>query len=69
MVNPGAPSQPARPGTVPQIASLSTNPDTLLKQIYSATRGQAPGKDAAAFNWVGDTVSESIVPANVASAL
>ncbi|MEU0034677.1 CU044_5270 family protein [Streptomyces sp. NPDC006333] len=69
VVNHGAPSQPARPGTVPQIASLSANPDTLLKQIYTATRGQAPGKDAAAFNWVGDTVSESIVPGNVASAI
>ncbi|MCX4572671.1 CU044_5270 family protein [Streptomyces sp. NBC_01571] len=69
IVNPHAAAQPPRPGTVPQIASLSTNPDTLLKQIYTATRGQAPGKDAAAFNWVGDTVSESIVPGNVASAI
>ncbi|MFD0516378.1 CU044_5270 family protein [Streptomyces aureus] len=69
VVNPGEASQPPRPGTVPQIASLSTNPDALLKQIYSATRGQAPGKDAAAFNWVGETVSESIVPGDVASAI
>lgn len=68
IVNPdaGKPQNP-RPGTVPQIASLPTNPDALLKQIYSDTRGQAPGKDAAAFNWVGDAVSESIVPGNVAS--
>ncbi|MFH9970152.1 CU044_5270 family protein [Streptomyces mirabilis] len=69
VVNPGAASQPPRPGTVLQIASLSTDPDALLKQIYSATRGQAPGRDAAAFNWVGDTVSESIVPGDVASAI
>ncbi|MFJ2393648.1 CU044_5270 family protein [Streptomyces sp. NPDC087843] len=69
VVNPDAASQPPRPGTVPQIASLSTDPDALLKQIYSATRGEAPGKDAAAFNWVGDTVSESIVPGDVASAI
>ncbi|MER6442276.1 CU044_5270 family protein [Streptomyces sp. NPDC001185] len=69
VVNPDAASEPARPGTVPQIASLSTNPDTLLKQIYTATRGQAPSKDAAAFNWVGETVSESIVPGDVASSI
>ncbi|MFD1275386.1 CU044_5270 family protein [Streptomyces kaempferi] len=69
VVNPDEASQPPRPGTVPQIASLSTNPDALLKQIYSATRGEAPGKDAAAFNWVGETVSESIVPGDVASAI
>jgi hypothetical protein len=69
VVNPGEASQPARPGTVPQIASLSTNPDALLKQIYSATRGEAPGKDAAAFNWIGETVSESIVPGDVASSI
>ncbi|MEU8951942.1 CU044_5270 family protein [Streptomyces sp. NPDC048489] len=69
VVNPGEASQPPRPGTVPQIASLSTNPDTLLKQMYTATRGQAPSKDAAAFNWVGETVSESIVPGDVASAI
>ncbi|MFJ8009533.1 CU044_5270 family protein [Streptomyces fagopyri] len=69
VVNPNGASQPARPGTVPQIASLSTDPDTLLKQIYTATRGQAPGNDAAAFNWIGETVSESIVPANTASAI
>jgi hypothetical protein len=69
VVNPGEASQPPRPGTVPQIASLSTNPDALLKQIYSATRGEAPGKDAAAFNWIGETVSESIVPGDVASSI
>ncbi|MFD8419131.1 CU044_5270 family protein [Streptomyces sp. NPDC059466] len=69
VVDPDGASEPPRPGTVPQIASLSTDPDALLKQIYSATRGQAPGKDAAAFNWVGETVSESIVPGDVASAI
>ncbi|WP_030978326.1 CU044_5270 family protein [Streptomyces sp. NRRL S-1824] len=69
VANPGAASQPARPGTVPQIASLSTNPDALLKQIYSTTRGEAPSKDAAAFNWIGETVSESIVPGDVASSI
>ncbi|WP_393080934.1 CU044_5270 family protein [Streptomyces sp. LN704] len=69
VVNPGEASQPPRPGTVPQIASLSTNPDALLKQIYTATRGEAPGKDAAAFDWVGETVSESIVPGDVASSI
>ncbi|QFZ77821.1 hypothetical protein GFH48_35030 [Streptomyces fagopyri] len=69
VVDPDAASQSTRPGTVPQIASLSTDPDTLLKQIYTATRGQAPGKDTAAFNWIGETVSESIVPGDVASAI
>ncbi|MFF4902693.1 CU044_5270 family protein [Streptomyces sp. NPDC001068] len=69
VINPDAGSEPPAPGTIPQIAQLSTDPDTLLKQIYSATRGQAPGKDAAAFDWVGETVSESIVPADVASAI
>ncbi|MFE5136936.1 CU044_5270 family protein [Streptomyces fagopyri] len=69
VVDPDAAPQSARPGTVPQIASLSTDPDTLLKQIYTATRGLSPGKNAAAFNWIGETVSESIVPEDVASAI
>ncbi|SFF47178.1 hypothetical protein SAMN05216251_11596 [Actinacidiphila alni] len=55
--------------TAAQVAALPTDPQALLKLIYARTAGQSPGKDAAAFSWIGDTVAENIVPPRVMSAL
>lgn len=52
-----------------RIAELPTDPGTLLKKIYADTKGDAPGKDAAAFNWIGEAVGEQIVPSDVAAAI
>jgi hypothetical protein len=52
-----------------QVAALPTDPDVLLKKIYAITEGRAPGRDAAAFDWVGETISEAIVPPKVEAAI
>lgn len=55
--------------TYAQVAALPTDPDVLLKGIYAATKGAAPSRDGAAFNWIGDTVGEAIVPPKVEAAI
>ncbi|MFJ3498460.1 CU044_5270 family protein [Streptomyces sp. NPDC086091] len=55
--------------TAAQVAALPTDPKVLLDKIYAETEGRAPGKNAAAFSWIGDTVAENIVPPKVMAAL
>ncbi|MGW5333103.1 CU044_5270 family protein [Streptomyces bauhiniae] len=55
--------------TAAQIAALPTDPKVLLAEIHAETKGQAPGTNAAAFSWIGDTVAENIVPPKVMAAL
>jgi hypothetical protein len=50
-------------------ADLPTDPVVLLKQIYADTRGQGSSPDGAAFNFLGEALSESLVPPQVAAAL
>ncbi|WTP83684.1 CU044_5270 family protein [Streptomyces sp. NBC_00178] len=52
-----------------QVAALPTDPEVLLKKIYAVTEGSAPGRDAAAFDWVGETIGEAIVPPEVEAAI
>ncbi|MEW2290215.1 CU044_5270 family protein [Streptomyces sp. NPDC047841] len=62
-VDGGAATTPgAGNATYAQTAALPTDPDTLLETIYTVTAGRAPSRDAAAFDWIGDTIDEAIVP-------
>ncbi|SOF02406.1 hypothetical protein SAMN05446589_9552 [Streptomyces sp. OV198] len=66
----GAPTTPGAGNTTyAQVAALPTDPDALLKKIYTITEGRAPGRDAAAFDWVGETIGEAIVPPKVEAAI
>ncbi|MFJ9351623.1 CU044_5270 family protein [Streptomyces sp. NPDC101237] len=66
----GAPTAPGADNTTyAQLAALPTDPDVLLKKIYAITEGRAPGRDAAAFDWVGETIGEAIVRPKVEAAI
>jgi hypothetical protein len=52
-----------------QAAALPKDPGALLARIYALTEGQGPSKNGAAFNWIGDTVSEAIIPSGVNAAI
>ena len=55
--------------TYRQLAALPTDPDALLRKIYSSTEGRGDGPDAEAFNYIGDLLRESIAPPEVTAAL
>lgn len=50
-------------------ANLPTDPTTLLAKIYADTKGQGNGADAAAFDFIGTALRESLLPPRVAAAL
>ncbi|MER6083008.1 CU044_5270 family protein [Streptomyces sp. NPDC001833] len=52
-----------------QATALPKDPDVLLKKIYALTKGDAPGKNGAAFNWIGETVGEAIIPSDVTATI
>jgi len=59
-------------GSYDQLVKLPTDPDTLLRQIYKesdAVRDHEVPRDQAAFVAVGDLLTESYPPADVAAAL
>ncbi|MET8154547.1 CU044_5270 family protein [Actinoplanes sp. NPDC049668] len=43
-------------------ASLPTDPAKLLPRIYAETEGQGPGPDYSAFDWIGETMRETMLP-------
>ncbi|GAA2273442.1 MULTISPECIES: CU044_5270 family protein [Kitasatospora] len=51
------------------LATLPTDPDTLLKKIYTETKGHGPGPDAEAFTTIGDLLIQSYPPGNLSAAL
>ncbi|MFE2106552.1 CU044_5270 family protein [Kitasatospora sp. NPDC059463] len=62
-----------RPGlnapTYAYLATLPTDPDALLKKIYTETKGMGPGPDQEAFVTIGDVLREQIAPPAVSAAL
>ncbi|MFC4071881.1 CU044_5270 family protein [Actinoplanes subglobosus] len=50
-------------------ATLPTDPAALLQQVYVVTEGQGHGADAAAFDFIGTALRESLLPPQVAAAL
>ncbi|MFG3050062.1 CU044_5270 family protein [Kitasatospora sp. NPDC048239] len=51
------------------LAALPTDPDTLLKKIYTETAGHGPGPDAEAFTTIGDLLIESHPSSELSAAL
>ncbi|MEU9045974.1 MULTISPECIES: CU044_5270 family protein [unclassified Kitasatospora] len=51
------------------LAALPTDPDALLKKIYTETAGHGPGPDAEAFTTLGDLLIESYPSAQLSAAL
>lgn len=50
-------------------ADLPTDPTTLLEKVYVVTEGQGHGADAAAFDFIGTALRESLLPPEVAASL
>jgi hypothetical protein len=50
-------------------ADLPTDPAALLKKIYADTQGQGNSPDGAAFGFLGEALSESLLPPPVAAAI
>ena len=57
----------ARPNSF--YADLPTDPDALLRKIYTDTKGQGQNPDDQAFDYIGEALRESILPPQVAAAL
>jgi hypothetical protein len=57
----------ASPNT--RYADLPTDPAALLARVYADTRGQGNGADAAAFDFLGEALRESLLPPPVAAAI
>ncbi|WP_269857083.1 CU044_5270 family protein [Streptomyces sp. RPT161] len=51
------------------LATLPTDPDALLKKIYTETKGHGPSPDAEAFTTIGDLLSQSYPPGRLSAAL
>ncbi|MFB7914499.1 CU044_5270 family protein [Streptomyces sp. NPDC056061] len=51
------------------VASLPTDPDTLLALVRDQTRGQGPDPDQRAFTAIGDLLAETWAPPRVEAAL
>ena len=51
------------------LASLPTDPHTLLARIYAETQGHGSNADQEAFVTIGDLLRESVAPPNVTAAL
>ncbi len=54
--------------TYAQLAALPTHPAGLLRKIHALTKGQA-NPNAAAFDYIGGLLRESLVPPEVSAAL
>lgn len=50
-------------------AGLPTDPAELLRTVYADTEGQGSGPDAAAFDFLGEALRESLLPPPVAAAI
>ncbi|GAB1691155.1 CU044_5270 family protein [Krasilnikovia sp. M28-CT-15] len=50
-------------------ADLPTDPAALLRKIYADTKGQGPGPDEEAFDFIGTALRESLLPPQVTAAL
>lgn len=55
--------------TYDYLASLPTDPDVLLRKIYTETAGMGRTPDQEAFTTIGDLLGESYPPAGLAAAL
>ncbi|GGT10416.1 hypothetical protein GCM10010271_11090 [Streptomyces kurssanovii] len=64
-------SEPARLNapTYDYLATLPTDPDTLLAKIYKETEGMGNSPDQQAFTTIGDLLHESLPPAELNTAL
>ncbi|MFF2387021.1 CU044_5270 family protein [Streptomyces sp. NPDC058108] len=51
------------------LKTLPTDPDALLKKIYTETKGQGNSPDQEAFATVGDLLGEQLAPAKLTAAL
>ncbi len=51
------------------LQSLPTNPHTLLKLIYAATKGAGQSPDQEAFTTIGDMLREAVAPPDISAAL
>jgi hypothetical protein len=51
------------------LATLATDPDTLLAKIYAETRGKGTSPDQQAFSTIGDLLFEQIAPPALNAAL
>jgi hypothetical protein len=62
-----------RPGlndpTYRYLESLPTDPDVLLRKIYTDTKGAGPGPNEEAFTTIGDALREQLVPPKISAAL
>ncbi|GLZ00478.1 CU044_5270 family protein [Actinoplanes sp. NBRC 103695] len=50
-------------------AGWPTDPDALLRKVYTDTKGQGQNSDDQAFDEIGEALRESILPPEVAAAL
>jgi hypothetical protein len=57
----------ARPNS--RYATLPTDPDALLRRIYADTEGQGQHPDDQAFDFIGETLHETILPPELLAAL
>ncbi|MCX2181977.1 CU044_5270 family protein [Streptomyces sp. SKN60] len=55
--------------TYDYLATLPTDPETLLKEIYKETKGKGNNPDQEAFTTIGDLLNESLPPAELNTAL
>ncbi|MGW2541155.1 CU044_5270 family protein [Kitasatospora sp. NPDC001574] len=55
--------------TYAYLAGLPTDPDALLKKIYTETKGQGRTPDQEAFTTIGDLLREQLAPPAVSAAL
>ncbi|MEV6972496.1 CU044_5270 family protein [Kitasatospora sp. NPDC093806] len=55
--------------TYEYLAALPTDPDALLKKIYTETKGQGQTPDQEAFATIGDLLREQLAPPAVSAAL
>ncbi|NEA43675.1 hypothetical protein G3I42_31315 [Streptomyces sp. SID11385] len=51
------------------LVTLPTDPDALLRRVYTMSEGQGNSPDQAAFSTIGDLISESYPPAGLEAAL
>lgn len=67
----GAPAKPVGAGntTYAQLAALPTDPTALLNTIRADTRGHGTDRNAEAFTWIGDQLTEAIVPPKLTAAM
>ncbi|MCK1794476.1 CU044_5270 family protein [Streptomyces sp. XM4193] len=62
-------SEHSHTGAWDKLKKLPTEPDALLKKIYAESKDQGNSRDHAAFDLIGDLISESYAPAGLEAAL